>query len=125
MTDLTELTIKEAARLLRLGSFSAADLVTAHVERIERLEPQVKAFLRFTPELWEQQANDADRKLRAGEAGPLTGIPMAVKDVLCVRGVETTAGSKILRGFRPPYTCLLYTSPSPRDLSTARMPSSA
>jgi aspartyl-tRNA(Asn)/glutamyl-tRNA(Gln) amidotransferase subunit A len=104
MTDLTELTINEAARHLRLGSFSAADLVTAHVERIERLDHRVKAFLRFTPELWEQQANEADRKLKAGEGGPLTGIPMAVKDVLCVRGVETTAGSQILRGFKPPYT---------------------
>ncbi len=104
MTDLTELTINEAARHLRLGSFSAADLVAAHVERIERMDHQVKAFLRLTPELWEQQADEADRKLRTGEAGPLTGIPMAVKDVLCVRGVETTAGSQILRGFRPPYT---------------------
>jgi aspartyl-tRNA(Asn)/glutamyl-tRNA(Gln) amidotransferase subunit A len=104
LTDLTELTIKDAARLLRLHSVSAADLVTAHVERIERLDRHVKAFLRFTPELWERQAEEADRKLRAGDAGPLTGIPMAVKDVLCVRGVETTAGSQILRGFKPPYT---------------------
>jgi aspartyl-tRNA(Asn)/glutamyl-tRNA(Gln) amidotransferase subunit A len=102
--DLTQLTIKEALRLLRLGSISSADLVTAHVERIERLDRHVKAYLRFTPELWERQAAEADRKIREGEAGPLTGIPMAVKDVLCVRGVETTAGSQILRGFEPPYT---------------------
>ena len=102
--DLTQLTIKEALRLLRLGSISSADLVTAHVERIERLDAHVKAYLRFTPELWEKQAEEADRKIRRGEAGPLTGIPMAVKDVLCVRGVETTAGSQILRGFKPPYT---------------------
>src|SRR4029077_20008412 len=53
---------------------------------------------------WERQADVADRKIRAGEGGPLAGIPMAVKDVLCVRGVETTAGSKILAGFKPPYT---------------------
>src|SRR6202022_1245754 len=84
--------------------FSAADLKTAHVERSERLDQQAKAFLRFTPELWEQQAVEAARKLKAGEGGPLTGLPMAVKDVLCVRGVETTAGSQILRGFKPPYT---------------------
>ena len=102
--DLTLLTIKEASRLLRLGSISAADLVTAHVERIERLDPHVKAYLRFTPEVWEKQAGEADRKIRSGEAGPLAGIPLAVKDVLCVRGVETTAGSQILRGFKPPYT---------------------
>ena len=102
--DLTQLTIKDALRLLRLGSISSADLVTAHVERIERLDRHVKAYLRFTPELWEKQAEEADRRIRQGEAGPLTGIPLAVKDVLCVRGVETTAGSQILRGFKPPYT---------------------
>jgi aspartyl-tRNA(Asn)/glutamyl-tRNA(Gln) amidotransferase subunit A len=104
VSELTELTIQEAARLLRLGSISAADLVTAHVERIENVDKQVKAYLRFTPELWEKQAEEADARIKRGEAGPLTGIPIAVKDVLCVRGVETTAGSQILRGFKPPYT---------------------
>ncbi|HEX2681730.1 MAG TPA: Asp-tRNA(Asn)/Glu-tRNA(Gln) amidotransferase subunit GatA [Candidatus Dormibacteraeota bacterium] len=98
------MTIREAARHLRLGSFTAAELVTAHVERIERVDPKVKAFLRFTPEVWEKQAAEADRRLRQGDAPPLAGIPLAVKDVLCVKGVETTAGSQILRGFRPPYT---------------------
>jgi aspartyl-tRNA(Asn)/glutamyl-tRNA(Gln) amidotransferase subunit A len=102
--DLTLLTIKEASRLLRLGSISAPDLVTAHVDRIERLDRHVKAFLRFTPEVWEKQAEEADRRIRQGDAPPLAGIPLAVKDVLCVRGVETTAGSQILKGFRPPYT---------------------
>ncbi|HKV88201.1 MAG TPA: Asp-tRNA(Asn)/Glu-tRNA(Gln) amidotransferase subunit GatA [Candidatus Dormibacteraeota bacterium] len=96
--------MREASRLLRLGSISAADLVSAHVARIESVDPRVKAFLRFTPELWEKQAGEADRRIRDGTAGPLTGIPIAVKDVLCVKGVETTAGSKILRGFRSPYT---------------------
>jgi aspartyl-tRNA(Asn)/glutamyl-tRNA(Gln) amidotransferase subunit A len=104
MSELTELTISEAARLLRLHSISASDLVTAHVKRIEEVDPLVKAYLRFTPELWEKQADEADEKLKRGEGGPLTGIPVAIKDVLCVKGVETTAGSQILRGFRPPYT---------------------
>jgi aspartyl-tRNA(Asn)/glutamyl-tRNA(Gln) amidotransferase subunit A len=102
--DLTGLTIKDALRLLRLGSISASELVTAHVERIERLDPHVKAFLRLTPEMWEKQAAEADRRLRQGDPPPLAGIPLAVKDVLCVRGVETTAGSQVLKGFRPPYT---------------------
>jgi aspartyl-tRNA(Asn)/glutamyl-tRNA(Gln) amidotransferase subunit A len=102
--DLTELTIKDAAKHLRVGSFTAAELIAAHVERIERVDPHVKAFLRFTPELYEKQAQEADRRLRQGDAPPLAGIPMAVKDVLCVEGVETTAGSQILRGFKPPYT---------------------
>ena len=104
MSELTELTIADAARLLRLHSISASELVTAHIERIERVDHLVKAFLRFTPEMYERQADEADEKLKRGEGGPLTGIPLAVKDVLCVRGVETTAGSQILRGFRPPYT---------------------
>ena len=104
MTELTELTVKEAGRLLRLRSISSVELVTAHVERIERTDRRVKAFLRFTPEMWEVQARDADERIRHGDTGALVGIPMAVKDVLCVRGVETTAGSQILRGFRAPYT---------------------
>ncbi|TMD32850.1 MAG: Asp-tRNA(Asn)/Glu-tRNA(Gln) amidotransferase subunit GatA [Chloroflexi bacterium] len=104
MSELTELTISEAARLLRLHSISAGELVTAHVKRIEDIDPLVRAYLRFTPELWEKQADEADQKLSRGEGGPLTGIPVAVKDVLCVKGVETTAGSRILRGFKPPYT---------------------
>jgi aspartyl-tRNA(Asn)/glutamyl-tRNA(Gln) amidotransferase subunit A len=104
MSELTELTIAEAARLLRLHSISATELVTAHVEHIARVDPSVKAFLRFTPELYEKQAEEADRKLKRNEGGPLTGIPVAIKDVLCVKGVETTAGSQILRGFKPPYT---------------------
>jgi len=102
--DLTQLTITDAARLLRLGSISSSDLVTAHVARIERLDKHVKAYLRFAPELWEKQADEADRRIRQGDAPALAGIPIAVKDVLCVRGVETTAGSQILRGFKPPYT---------------------
>jgi aspartyl-tRNA(Asn)/glutamyl-tRNA(Gln) amidotransferase subunit A len=104
MNDLTELTIAEARRLLRLRSISAVELLTAHLKRIERVDDYVRAFLRFTPDLWEEQAAAADHRYDWGNAGPLAGIPMAVKDVLCVRGVETTAGSQILRGFRPPYT---------------------
>ena len=104
MSELTELTIAEAARLLRLHSISASELVTAHVERIDQVDHLVKAFLRFTPEVYEKQADEADEKLRRGEGGLLTGIPLAVKDVLCVKDVETTAGSQILRGFKPPYT---------------------
>jgi len=104
MSELTELTIAEASRLLRLHSISATELVTAHIEHIARVDPSVKAFLRFTPELYEKQAEEADRKLKREQGGLLTGIPVAIKDVLCVKGVETTAGSQILRGFKPPYT---------------------
>jgi aspartyl-tRNA(Asn)/glutamyl-tRNA(Gln) amidotransferase subunit A len=104
LTDPTRLTIADLQRLLRRRELSAGDLLEAHQARIEQVDDRVKAFLRLTPKLAAEQAAAADRSLKSGDAGPLAGIPLAVKDVLCVRGVETTAGSKILRGFKPPYT---------------------
>ena len=104
MTDPTRRTIADLQRLLRRRELSAGDLLEAHQARIEQVDDRVKAFLRLTPTLAAEQAAAADRSLKSGDAGPLAGIPLAVKDVLCVRGVETTAGSKILRGFKPPYT---------------------
>ncbi len=104
MTDPTRLTIAELSRRLQARDISATELLAVHMARIQRVDGDVKAFLRLTPDLAAEQAAAADRALRAGEAGPLAGIPLAVKDVLCVRGVETTAGSLILRSFLPPYT---------------------
>jgi aspartyl-tRNA(Asn)/glutamyl-tRNA(Gln) amidotransferase subunit A len=104
LTDPTKLTIADLQRLLRRRELSAIDLLEAHQARIEQVDGRVKAFLRLTPTLAAEQAAAADRSLKSGDGGPLAGIPLAVKDVLCVRGVETTAGSKILRGFKPPYT---------------------
>jgi aspartyl-tRNA(Asn)/glutamyl-tRNA(Gln) amidotransferase subunit A len=104
LNDPTTLTIAEAQHLLQRRELSASDLLEAHLERIEKVDGRVKAFLRLTPDLAAEQAAAADRALKSGDAGPLAGIPLAVKDVLCVRGVETTAGSQILRGFKPPYT---------------------
>lgn len=102
--DTTRLTMVELQRLLRRRELSAADLLSEHLERIDNVDDHVKAFLRLTPDLAKQQAAAADSALKSGDAGPLAGIPLAVKDVLCVRGVETTAGSKILSGFKAPYT---------------------
>jgi len=102
--DPTRLTIGEVQQLLRDGETSAQELLSLHLDRIGSADEDVKAFLRLTEPLAAEQARAADKAIKAGKAGPLTGIPMAVKDVLCVRGVETTAGSQILRGFKPPYT---------------------
>ena len=104
MTDPTRLTITEMRDLLLEHQVSAQELLVLHLERIDSLDRDVKAYLRVTEELAGQQAHAADQAIKAGKAGPLTGIPMAVKDVLCVRGVEATAGSQILKGFKPPYT---------------------
>jgi aspartyl-tRNA(Asn)/glutamyl-tRNA(Gln) amidotransferase subunit A len=98
------MTLTELQRLLHARELSAKDLLSEHMIRIDNVDGDVKAFLRTTPQLASEQAAAADRALKGGQAGPLAGIPLAVKDVLCVQGVETTAGSQILRGFKPPYT---------------------
>ena len=102
--DTTKLTLAELQHLLQRREVSAKDLLSEHFERIENVDHEVKAFLRLTPALAKEQAAEADRAFKSGDAGPLAGIPLAVKDVLCVKGVETTAGSQILRGFKAPYT---------------------
>lgn len=110
MTDLTEFSLHEAAQALRRGDFSAEDLTRACLERIEALDQHIHAFLALTPNLSLNQARAADDRLRAWRKSPdsplppLIGIPMAIKDVLCIEGVPTTCGSRILEGFRPPYT---------------------
>ena len=73
------------------------------LERVAAVESKIQAFVTLTPELALQQAAAADRRLAAGEAAPLTGIHMALKDVLCTQGVQTTCSSRILQGFVPPY----------------------
>ena len=83
---------------------TSTELLDRHLAAIDRQEPRIKAFLRVTEDLARTQAAEADRRIAAGENGsPLLGLPVAIKDVLCVEGVETTAGSQILRGYRPPH----------------------
>jgi aspartyl-tRNA(Asn)/glutamyl-tRNA(Gln) amidotransferase subunit A len=100
---LCDLSIVDAAAGLRRRDFSARELVGAHVEAVAALEPALNAFITQTPELAMRQAEAADAALAAGNAGPLAGIPLAIKDLFCTAGVRTTAGSKILGNFVPPY----------------------
>lgn len=101
MTDLTLLTAHEAVELLDRGELTAEELTRAYLERIEALDPQVKAYVTVTPELALEQARAADARRRGGERGPLLGVPLALKDVLCTRGVRTTCSSRILENFVP------------------------
>lgn len=99
---LTQLSLTQMRDLLARGEVSAVDLARAHLDRIEALDHEtVKAMLTVTREHAEQQATTADARLRDGDAAPLLGVPMILKDVLTTRGIRTTAGSKILENFVP------------------------
>ncbi len=94
----------ELAGRVRRRELSAVEVATAHLERATAVEPGLKAFLRLTPEVALAEARAVDARLAKGEEpGPLCGVPVALKDNLCTRGVETTAASKVLAGYRPPY----------------------
>jgi aspartyl-tRNA(Asn)/glutamyl-tRNA(Gln) amidotransferase subunit A len=94
--------IREAGAALRSRGVSAVELTRAALERIERLDPQLNAFLRLTGEAALAQARQADAELAAGnDRGPLHGIPIALKDLFLTRGVRTTGGSKVYESFVP------------------------
>src|SRR5438552_10417122 len=96
--------IVELTAALKAGQTSSRELAQAALDRVAEVDHKLGAFLATTPGLALEAADVADRAIVSGIAGPLAGIPMAVKDVLCLKGVECTAGSKILAGFVPPYT---------------------
>ncbi len=100
---LTELTIAAAAAGLRAGDFSARALTEAHLRAVAELNPRLNAFITVCAEEAMRQAERADAALAAGDAARLCGIPLAIKDLFCTQGVRTTAGSRILADFVPPY----------------------
>ena len=102
MTGLTELTLAEACSALRQKKCSAVELAQAHIRAIEKARA-LNAFIIETPEKALAMARQSDARVGRGEAGPLEGIPLGIKDLYCTEGVQTTAGSHILEGFVPPY----------------------
>ncbi|MBK9123163.1 MAG: Asp-tRNA(Asn)/Glu-tRNA(Gln) amidotransferase subunit GatA [Chloroflexi bacterium] len=101
MTDITALTIGEMLAGMRDRQFSSVELTQAFLDRIERLEPTIHAYITVTPERALEDARRADQRRAAGEDAPLLGVPLGIKDVLSTRGVETTCASKILEGYVP------------------------
>ncbi|MDY5131623.1 amidase, partial [Actinotignum timonense] len=104
MNSLLLKSAAELSALLRAGEITSVELTTACLDRIEALNPKVNAFLYVDREGALEVARGVDAARAEGqELHPLAGIPIAVKDNICTRGIPTTAASKILEGWRPPY----------------------
>lgn len=105
-TQLVTLTASEMAGKVASGEVSSRELVEAHLQVIESAEPDIKAFLKVSAQTALQQADDFDAKKAKGETEglpELAGVPIAIKDMIVTEGIETTAASKILQGWIPPY----------------------
>ncbi|MBI3977636.1 MAG: Asp-tRNA(Asn)/Glu-tRNA(Gln) amidotransferase subunit GatA [Chloroflexi bacterium] len=99
--NVYDLTLHEARDLLRRREISSVELTRAVLGRIEAVEDRIKAYVTVTPEIALSQAEAADRALAAGDAHPLCGVPMALKDVLATAGIRTTCSSRILENYVP------------------------
>src|SRR6185503_20125338 len=96
-------TIAELSRQLGAREISSVELTRAYLERIERLNGTLNAFITVDAERSLAQARAADERLARGDARPLTGIPLAHKDLFCAKGWRTTCGSRMLANFISPY----------------------
>jgi len=104
MDELITMTAADRSAAMAAGEVSAAEVTTAHLDRIAAVDDRVKAFLHVAGDDALAQAREVDARRKAGEPlGPLAGVPVAVKDLFTTVGMPTTCGSKILQGWRPPY----------------------
>jgi|LakMenEpi03Aug12_release.lakeMendotaPanAssembly.Ray.scaffolds.fasta_scaffold203315_2 aspartyl-tRNA(Asn)/glutamyl-tRNA(Gln) amidotransferase subunit A len=102
--EIIKLTANEIATKIASGELSSVEVTQAHFDRIEKVDERVHAFLHLTKESALTDASRVDAKVKAGEKlGPLAGVPLALKDILAMEGEPTTAGSKMLENWRPPY----------------------
>ena len=103
MSDLTKLTLKAAVDGLKARDFSSEEITRSFLTAIESANPSLNAFVTVTADKAIDMARASDAKLAAGQGGVLEGAPLGIKDLFCTDGVQTTAGSNMLRGFVPPY----------------------
>lgn len=103
MSDLTSLTLADAVAALKARRVSSEELTTAFLGAIETANPALNAYVEVTADKALEMARASDARLARGEGGVLEGAPLGIKDLFCTEGVQTAAGSNMLRGFVPPY----------------------
>lgn len=118
MTDLHRLSICELSKGLQKRQFSSRELTQHYLNRIEKLDTQVKSYVTVTAEQALTEADQADQALKTGNAHALAGIPLAHKDIFCTQGIRTSAGSKMLDNFISPYDATLVARAKQANLIT-------
>ena len=104
MEHFSEMAAHDLAPRIKSGEVTAEEAAREVLRLIEKKDPAVNAYLAVRPESVIEDARDVDRRVAAGEpTGPLAGVPIAIKDAICTKGLETTCASRILEGFVPPY----------------------
>jgi aspartyl-tRNA(Asn)/glutamyl-tRNA(Gln) amidotransferase subunit A len=101
--EFCQLTAHQLHGMLWRKEVTCREVTEAVLRRIEKVEDRIHAYITRMPEWAMEQADRADARFQKGKAGPLTGIPLAIKDLICTQGVRTTCGSHILENFIPPY----------------------
>ncbi|MDE5859025.1 MAG: Asp-tRNA(Asn)/Glu-tRNA(Gln) amidotransferase subunit GatA, partial [Oscillospiraceae bacterium] len=101
--DITALKVRDMRNMLDKKEISAAELTDAYLKRINDTDGKLESYITVTADEAEKAAAEAQKVIDRGEAKPLTGIPLAIKDNICTDGVKTTCASKMLENFVPPY----------------------
>ena len=107
--ELYKLTIHELHEKLKNREISAKELTESIFKRLSETEEKIKAYLTITKDEAQKQTEEADKDIKSGNASPLTGIPLAIKDNICTDGIKTTCASRILESFIPPYDAAVIT----------------
>ena len=103
--ELLKLTALELGRKIKAGEVTVKEAVDAVIEQIKKVEPEINSYVTLDEEGAYAQAEEIQKKIDAGElTGPLAGVPVAIKDNMCIEGQLTTCSSKILSNFKPTYT---------------------
>ncbi|MBE9547728.1 MAG: Asp-tRNA(Asn)/Glu-tRNA(Gln) amidotransferase subunit GatA [Proteobacteria bacterium] len=101
--ELSRLTIHELQEMIKKGETTSSDIVESVFKRIDAVEDKVRSYITLLRDSALEEAQQADREIKKGNIKTLSGIPIAVKDIMCTRGVRTTCGSRILHNYVPPY----------------------